>query len=153
MPANLENSAVAPGLEKINFYSNPKERQCQRILKLPHNCIISQASKVMPKFSKPGFNSMWTENFQMFRLDLEKVENQRSNYQHLLEYRKSKIIPEKHLLLLYWLCQSLWLCGSQQAVENSSRDRNTRPPGPWDICIQVKKQQSELDVEQQTDSK
>ena len=42
--------------------------------------------------------------------------------------RKSKRVPEKHLLLLYWLCQSLWLSGSQQTVENSSRDRNTRPP-------------------------
>ena len=38
MPANLENSAVATGLEKVSFHSNPKERQCQRILKLPHNC-------------------------------------------------------------------------------------------------------------------
>ena len=28
MPANLENSAVATGLEKINFHSNPKEKQC-----------------------------------------------------------------------------------------------------------------------------
>ena len=37
-PANLENSAVATGLEKVSFYSNPKERQCQRMLKLPHNC-------------------------------------------------------------------------------------------------------------------
>ena len=38
MPANLENSAVAIGLEKVSFHSNPKERQCQRLLKLPHNC-------------------------------------------------------------------------------------------------------------------
>ena len=38
MPANLENSAVATGLEKGSFHSNPKERQCQRLLKLPHNC-------------------------------------------------------------------------------------------------------------------
>ena len=38
MPANLENSAVATGVEKVNFHSNPKERQCQRMLKLPHNC-------------------------------------------------------------------------------------------------------------------
>ena len=37
MPANLENSAVATGLEKVSFHSNPKERQCQRMLKLPHN--------------------------------------------------------------------------------------------------------------------
>ena len=49
MPANLENSAVATGLEKVSFHSNPKERQCQRMLKLPHNdfALISHASKVM----------------------------------------------------------------------------------------------------------
>jgi len=34
----LENSAVATGLEKVSFHSNPKERQCQRMLKLPHDC-------------------------------------------------------------------------------------------------------------------
>ena len=39
MPANLENSAVATELEKVSFHSNPKERQCERMLKLPHNCI------------------------------------------------------------------------------------------------------------------
>ena len=38
MPANLENSAMATGLEKVSFHSNPKERQCQRMLKLLHNC-------------------------------------------------------------------------------------------------------------------
>ena len=38
MPANLENSAVATGLEKVSFHSNHQERQCQRMLKLPHNC-------------------------------------------------------------------------------------------------------------------
>ena len=38
MTANLENSAVDTGLEKVSFHSNPKERQCQRMLKLPHNC-------------------------------------------------------------------------------------------------------------------
>ena len=37
MPANLENPAVATGLEKISFHSNPKERQCQRMFKLPQN--------------------------------------------------------------------------------------------------------------------
>ena len=38
MPANLENSAVATGLVKVSFHSNSKERQCQRMLKLLHNC-------------------------------------------------------------------------------------------------------------------
>ena len=48
MPANLENSAVATGLEKVTFHFNPKERQCQRMLKLPHNCS-HLTSKVMLK--------------------------------------------------------------------------------------------------------
>ena len=34
---NLENSAVATGLEKVSFHSNPKEKQCQRMFKLPYN--------------------------------------------------------------------------------------------------------------------
>ena len=33
MPANLENSAVTVGLEKVNFHSSPKEKQYQRMLK------------------------------------------------------------------------------------------------------------------------
>ena len=47
MPANLENPAVATGLENVHFHSNPKERQCQRIFKLPHNCTHLTHSKVM----------------------------------------------------------------------------------------------------------
>ena len=49
MPSNLENSAVATGLEKVSFHSNLKERQCQRMLKLPHNCTHPYARKVMLK--------------------------------------------------------------------------------------------------------
>ena len=47
---NLENSTVATGLEKVSFHSNPKERLCQRMLKLPHNCTnLSHTSKAMLK--------------------------------------------------------------------------------------------------------
>ena len=49
MPANLENLAVATGLEKISLHSNPKERQCQRMLKLLQLALISHTSKVMLK--------------------------------------------------------------------------------------------------------
>ena len=40
---------VATGLEKVSFHSNPKERQCQRILEVQHNCTHLTASKVMLK--------------------------------------------------------------------------------------------------------
>ena len=38
LPSNLEISAAATGLEKVSVHSNPKERECQGMLKLPHNC-------------------------------------------------------------------------------------------------------------------
>ena len=49
MPANLENSAVAMGLEKVSFHSNPKERQCQRMFNYHTTAFILHTSKVMLK--------------------------------------------------------------------------------------------------------
>ena len=49
MPTNLENSAVTTGMEKVSFHSNPKERQCQRMLNYHTIALISHSSKVMFK--------------------------------------------------------------------------------------------------------
>ena len=49
MPAKVENSAVATGLEKGSFHSNPKEKQCQRMLNYRTIALISHASKVSLK--------------------------------------------------------------------------------------------------------
>ena len=49
MPANLENSAVATGLEKVSFHFNLKEKQCQRMLNYFPTAHISHASKVILK--------------------------------------------------------------------------------------------------------
>ena len=76
MPANLENSAEATGLEKVNFHSNPSQRKA-----MPKNAqtttqlhsshmLVKQCSK----FSKPVFRNIWTMNFQMFKLILEQAE-------------------------------------------------------------------------------
>ena len=76
MLANLENSAVAAetGLEKLSFYSNPKEEKCQRMFKLSHNCAHFMYYQVRLKILQAGFISMWTKNFQMYKVDLEKAE-------------------------------------------------------------------------------
>ena len=49
MSANLESSAVATGLGKVTFHSNPKERQCQGMLNYRTIALLSHASKVMLK--------------------------------------------------------------------------------------------------------
>ena len=73
--------------------------------------------------------------------------NQRSNGQHPLDHQKSKRVPEKHLFLLHWLCQSLWLSVSQQTGKFwKRREYQTVLSASWDICMQVRKQQIELDI-------
>ena len=59
-------------------------------------------------------------------------------------------MPETYLLLFYWLSQkSLWLCGSQQTGKFLNRwEYHTNLPASWEICMQLKKQQLELDMEQ-----
>ena len=47
MPANLENSAVATGLVKVSFHSNPKEKQWQRNVQTTTIALISHTSEVM----------------------------------------------------------------------------------------------------------
>ena len=101
----------------------PRNVQTTSQLQLSH-MLAKQCSKV----SKSGFNSMWTVNFKMFELDLEKAEESEIKVPTSAWVIKKARVPEKHLLLLYWLHQSLWLCRSQQIVENSLRDGNIRPP-------------------------
>ena len=74
MPVNLENSAVATGLEMVNFHYNPKEGQCQRIFKLPHNCIISHASKVMLKILQAGLQQYVNQELPDIQGGFRKVE-------------------------------------------------------------------------------
>ena len=70
----MENSAMATGLEKINFHSNPKERQCQRVLKLPQNCTISHASKVMLKILQARLHQYMNCELPDVQLVLKKAE-------------------------------------------------------------------------------
>ena len=76
MLANLESSAVATRLEKVSFHSNPKERQYQRTFKLPYSCthFTSYQGNISSISFKLGFNNTKTENFEMYKLDLEKAE-------------------------------------------------------------------------------
>ena len=74
MSANLENSAVATGLEKVSFHSSPKERQCQRYSNYCTIALISHASKVMFKILQTRLQQYMNRELQMFKLNLEKAE-------------------------------------------------------------------------------
>ena len=74
MSANLENSAVATGLERSVFIPIPKKGNAKECSNYLTTALISHTSKVMLKILQAGFSSTWTMNFQMFKLVLEKAE-------------------------------------------------------------------------------
>ena len=116
-PQDWKRSVFIPMPKK----GNPKECSNYRTI-----ALISHASKVMLKILQPGFCNMWTMNFQMFKLVLEKAEEPEIKLPTFAGSSKKQVFQKR--LLLYSLCQSIWLCGSQQTVENSERYGNTRPP-------------------------
>ena len=73
-----------------------------------------------------------------------------------MDHGKSKRVPEKHIYFCFIDYAKGFECEDHNKLENASRNGNTRPPdlsASWEICMQVKKQQLELDMEQQTSSK
>ena len=74
MPANLENSIVATGLEKSVFIPIPKKGDAKECSNYRTIALISHASKVMLKILQARFQQYVTVNFQMFKLDLDKAE-------------------------------------------------------------------------------
>ena len=107
------------------------------------------------KFSKLGFNSLWTENFQMFKVDLEKKEEPEIKLLIFIGSQKKQQSSRRtstsaSLTTLKPLTVSITAnCGKFL----KSSEYQTTLLASWEICMQVKKQQLELDMEQQTGSK
>ena len=102
MPANLEYSTVATGLENVSFHSNPKERQYQRMLKLLHNTFISHASKVRLKILQARLQQYVNQELLADQAGFRRgrgTRDQIASIHWIIE--KSKRVPEKHLLRLY----------------------------------------------------
>ena len=93
-------------------------------------CIIAlilHTSKVMLKVPQARLQQYMNWETPDVQTGFRKGRGTRDQIANILDHIKSKRLPEKYLFLIYWLCQSTWLCGSQQTVENSSRNGNTRP--------------------------
>ena len=102
MPVNLENSAMAAGLEEVRFHSNPKERQCQRMLKLGTVALISHTSKAMLQILQARLQQYVNHKLPGVQTGIRKgrgTRDQIGNIRRII--KKSKRVPKKNLLLLY----------------------------------------------------
>ena len=96
MPANLENSAVATGLEKVSFHSNPQKSSNYRTI-----ALISHASKVMLKILTATLQQYVNRELPDVQAGFRKGRGTRDQIANTLDHQKSKRVPEKDLLLLY----------------------------------------------------
>ena len=101
MPANLENSAVATELEKVSFHSNPKERQCQRMLKLLQIALISHASKEMLRILQARLQQYVNRELPDVQAGLEKTDESEIKLPTSTGSSKKQESSVKHLFLLH----------------------------------------------------
>ena len=110
--------------------------------------------KKWSKFSKPGFSTTWTVNFQMFKLVLEKAGEPEIKLPTSPGSQKKTREFQKNIYFCFIDYTKAFLCGSQQTGKFWKRwEYQTTLPTFWEICMQVKKQQLEPDMEQQSGSK
>ena len=93
MSTNLENSAVATGLENVPFHSSPKEGQYQRMFKLPYNCTHFNANNIMLKILQVRLQQYVNQELSDVQARFRKGRGTRN------QNGESKGIPDKHLLL------------------------------------------------------
>ena len=133
----------------------PKNAQTTTQLHSSHTLVWASFELVCSKFSKPGFSNMWTVNFQMFKLVLEKTEEPEiklptsaGSWKKQESSRKTSIsalltMPKPLTVWITINCGKFWKRWEYQTTWSAF----------WEICMQVRKQQLELDMEQQTGCK
>ena len=127
MPADLENSAVATGLEKV-FIPIPKNSNAKECSNYCIVVLISHASKVMLKIPQARLQQYVNCELPDVQGWIQKRQrNQRLNCQHLLDHQKSNRVSEKHLFCFIEYAKA-FDCVDHNKLWKILRDGNTRPP-------------------------
>ena len=156
MSSNLENSAVATGLENVTFHSNPKEGQYQEYSNYQEITLISHANKVMLKILQARFQLYVNWELPAVQLGLKEAEEPEIKLPTSTgSWRKQgssrKIYTSSSLTTI-----NLWLFKSQETGKFLKRlEYQSSLPVSWETCVkeQMKKQQLALNKEQWTGSK
>ena len=101
MTANLENSAVATGLEKVNFHANPKEKQMPKNAQTTTQVLISHASKVMLTILQARLQQYMNCELPDVQAGFRKGRGNSDQVSNICGIIKKARVSEKHLLLLY----------------------------------------------------
>ena len=128
MPANLENSAVATGLEKVCFNSNPKEKQSKECSKYHTIALISHPSKVMLKLLQARLQQYMNRELPDVQAGFRKgtgIRDENANICWIIEKAREF---QKNIYFCFIDYAKAFDCVDHNKLENSERDVNTRPP-------------------------
>ena len=128
MQANLENSAVATGLEKVHFHSNPKERQCQECSNYSTIALISHASKVMLKILQARLQHYVNNELPDVQAGFRKGRGTRDQIANIHWIMEKAREFQKNVYFCFIDYAKAFDCVDHNKLENSGRDGNTRPP-------------------------
>ena len=128
MPANLENSAVATGLENVHFHSNLKERQCQRMFNYHTIAVISHASKVMLKILQARLQQYENQELPDLQAGFRKGRGTRDQIANICWIIEKSREFQKNIYFCFTDYMKAFDCVDHNKLENSSRHGNTRPP-------------------------
>ena len=154
MPANLENSAVATGLEKVSFHSNPKEsaKECSNYRTI---ALISHTSKVMLKILQVKLQRYMNCELPDVQAGFRKcrgTKDQIARIHWIIEKAREFQKMSTSALLMMPNPLIAWTTTNSGKFWKRWKYQTTWPAS-WETCMQVRKQQLELDMEQQTGSK
>ena len=108
MSANLENSAVATGLEKVSFHSNSKRKEMPKNVQITTTiALVSHTSKVMLNVLRARLQQYVNHELPAVHAGFRKGRGARDQIASIRRIIKKARVPEKHLFLHYLLCQSL----------------------------------------------
>ena len=110
MSANLENSAVVPGLNKSVFIPSPKKGNAKEFSNYCTLELISHASKVLLKILQARLQQCVNQEIPDVRAGFSKGRETRDQIANICWVTERAKKFQKNILLLYWLCKSLWLC-------------------------------------------
>ena len=128
MPANLENSAVARGLVKVIFHSNPKERQCQRMLKLLHSCTHLTCSKVMLKILQARLQQYVNHELPDVQAGFRKGRGTREQIANIHWIMEKAREFQKNIYFCFIGYAKAFDCVDHNKLWKILKDGNTRPP-------------------------
>ena len=101
------------------FITIPKKGNAKECSNYCSSALISHASKAMLKILQVRLQHYMTQELPDDQAGFRNGKGTSEQTANLHWITEKARVPEKHLLLLYGLGQTLWLCGSQQTVENS----------------------------------